>query len=140
MQSLIALLPFLLLSVPALGSHHAGKRSNSSRHRSLADDMTKRASSQAPAGGFQTVGDSGVSAQMMFVGTTNTVYILDSEYSSVLLDSGANDRNRKQRHDSHRTRWNHSRRLGHIIRRQHQHCYPHVGHFQHLLRWWIHTR
>ena len=79
MQSLIALLPILLLSAPALGSHHAGKRSNSSRHRSLADDMTKRASSQAPAGGFQTVGDSGVSAQMMFVGTTQRVMILDSE-------------------------------------------------------------
>jgi hypothetical protein len=85
MQSLIALLPILLLSAPALGSHHAGKRSNSSRHRSLADDMTKRASSQAPAGGFQTVGDSGVSAQMMFVGTTNTVYILDSEFCFKLV-------------------------------------------------------
>jgi hypothetical protein len=81
MQSLIAVLPLLLLSVPALGSsHHAGKRSSSSRHRSLAEDMGKRAAAaQAPAGGFQTVGDSGVSAQMMFVGTTNTVYILDSE-------------------------------------------------------------
>ena len=79
MQSLIALLPFLLLSAPALGSHHAGKRSNASRHRSLAEDVTKRATAQAPAGGFQTVGDSGVSAQMMFVGTANTIYILDSE-------------------------------------------------------------
>jgi hypothetical protein len=47
--------------------------------------MTKRASSQAPAGGFQTVGDSGVSAQMMFVGTTNTVYILDSKFDVILL-------------------------------------------------------
>lgn len=88
MQSLIALLPILLLSAPALGSHHAGKRFSSSRHRSLADDMTKRASTgptQTPAGGFLTVGDSGVSAQMMFVGTTNTVYILDSEYHRVML-------------------------------------------------------
>jgi hypothetical protein len=88
MQSLLAILPLLLLSAPALGSsHHAGKRSSASRHRSLADDITKRASTaqaQAPAGGFQTVGDSGVSAQMMFVGTTNTIYILDSEYYSRL--------------------------------------------------------
>jgi len=31
-------------------------------------------------GGFKVVGDSGVSAQMMFLGTEDTVYILDSEY------------------------------------------------------------
>ena len=35
--------------------------------------------SQPVLGGYKVVGDSGVSAQMMFLGTENTVFILDSE-------------------------------------------------------------
>lgn len=85
-------LPFFLLPLLAqleytsATSQH-GKRtpSRSSRHRSLAQDVVgKRAGSgQAPAGGFETVGDSGVSAQMMFVGTTQRVMILDSKLAGV---------------------------------------------------------
>ncbi|EIW67797.1 hypothetical protein TREMEDRAFT_39940 [Tremella mesenterica DSM 1558] len=40
------------------------------RHRQLAR-------ANAPAGGFQDVGQSGVSAQMIFLGTENTIFILD---------------------------------------------------------------
>jgi hypothetical protein len=78
-------LPFLLPLLAQLEYASAttahGKRTStrSSRHRSLAQDIGKRAGGgQAPAGGFETVGDSGVSAQMMFVGTTQKVMILDS--------------------------------------------------------------
>ena len=51
---------------------------SSSRHRELARKLHTR---QAPAGQFEVVGDSGVSAQMMFLGTENTVFILDSALS-----------------------------------------------------------
>ena len=51
---------------------------SSSRHRELARKLQTR---QAPAGQFEVVGDSGVSAQMMFLGTENTVFILDSALS-----------------------------------------------------------
>lgn len=81
--SLSFLLPlFAQLESTSAASEH-GKRipTRSTRHRSLAPDVGKRASGggQAPAGGFETVGNSGVSAQMMFVGTTQKVMILDSE-------------------------------------------------------------
>ena len=35
-------------------------------------------------GGFSIVGDSGVSAQMMFLGTAETVFMLDSEWAIAL--------------------------------------------------------
>lgn len=90
----LAPLPFLLpllaqLEFTSATTQH-GKRSitRSTRHRSLAQDVGKRASGggQAPAGGFETVGDSGVSAQMMFVGTTQRVMILDSESQLVFIE------------------------------------------------------
>lgn len=43
--------------------------------RAASNDITF--DSDAPAGGFKVVGNSGVSAQMMFLGTKNTVFILD---------------------------------------------------------------
>ena len=56
------------------------------RHRNLAarlPSLSERQASNAsvPLGGFQEVGDSGVSAQMMFLGSASTVYILDSKAS-----------------------------------------------------------
>lgn len=55
------------------------------RHRELAArlpritlDDRQASTSSVPLGGFQEVGDSGVSAQMMFLGSAETVYILDS--------------------------------------------------------------
>ncbi|KAL7420232.1 hypothetical protein Q5752_005199 [Cryptotrichosporon argae] len=53
------------------------------RHRELARSFNGDGPSQlrrdddVPLGGFEIVGDSGVSAQMMFLGTKDTVYILD---------------------------------------------------------------
>lgn len=84
--TLYQLLPLLsLFALASADPHRDGKRpvTRSARHRALAKDVGKRAGTgQAPAGGFETVGDSGVSAQMMFVGTSKTIYILDSESSS----------------------------------------------------------
>ncbi|KAK8844701.1 hypothetical protein IAR55_006550 [Kwoniella newhampshirensis] len=46
------------------------------RHRDLASKHVNSRAGVVP-GGFEIVGDSGVSAQMMFLGTEKTVYILD---------------------------------------------------------------
>lgn len=59
------------------------------RHRNLAarlPSLSERQASNAsvPLGGFQEVGDSGVSAQMMFLGSASTVYILDKTENNSL--------------------------------------------------------
>lgn len=57
----------------------------SHNHRDIAR-RAAAAAAKAPAGGFDIVGDSGVSAQMMFLGTKDTVFILDkSENNSMTV-------------------------------------------------------
>lgn len=87
------LLPLVLASSSPHSNPHVERHLNDrqSRHRELARQLNegvqlpsaKRASGQLdpspPLGGFKIVGDSGVSAQMMFLGTENTVFILDSK-------------------------------------------------------------
>jgi len=83
---------FSILSLAALPAALAGASlppvDRNLRHRDLAwkatagkrHIQTRQASnSSVPLGGFEVVGDSGVSAQMMFLGAQDTVYILDSE-------------------------------------------------------------
>lgn len=71
------------LTLPALASASGSlpPLERNARHRDLAWKVEQRQTSTSgvPLGGFQVVGQSGVSAQMMFLGTENTVYILDSE-------------------------------------------------------------
>lgn len=96
MTSLLAL-ALLPLSLAGLNSppvdRHARHRDLSSRYRHAARSplpsdyhptlgkrsIEVRAGAGVKDGAFEVVGDSGVSAQMMFVGTAETVYILDSE-------------------------------------------------------------
>lgn len=97
----LALLPLALASLgsasPNTGSGTLAERQ--ARHKALAARAAKdargvnadvhpvlgkrsldvRAGAGVQAGGFEVVGDSGVSAQMMFVGSADIVYILDSE-------------------------------------------------------------
>ncbi|WVR03155.1 hypothetical protein IAU60_000145 [Kwoniella sp. DSM 27419] len=82
-----ATLPLLLLaastSTPATATlpspdRHARHRDLSRRHV-----LGERDSGAVP-GGFKIVGDSGVSAQMMFLGTEKTVYILDKAENNSL--------------------------------------------------------
>jgi hypothetical protein len=70
----------LLASTASAAANHRPHHPRSGHHRQA---MRRGGSSDidfdddAPAGGFRVVGDSGVSAQMMFLGTKNTVFILD---------------------------------------------------------------
>ena len=86
MRQTLPLLSLAAAGALASGSHPPIKRAL--RHRDLAERSIKDAperrqakalDAKANPGGFVVVGDSGVSAQMMFLGTENTVYILDSE-------------------------------------------------------------
>jgi hypothetical protein len=106
-------LPLVLASasgiIPPTADRHA-------RHRDLARQYTPSSSSelntrdfhpvlgrrtlepkaaQVPLGGFEVVGDSGVSAQMMFLGTAETVYILDSKWSEQYHATRAHDQRPK---------------------------------------------
>lgn len=88
------MLPAALLALPvalaASGSLPPLERNL--RHRDLARSATSRSpvskrtlepkAGSVPLGGYEVVGNSGVSAQMMFLGTADTVYILDSECKS----------------------------------------------------------
>lgn len=67
----------LLASTASAAAHHHPRNAphRQAMRRAPSSDITL--DSDAPAGGFKVVGDSGVSAQMMFLGTKNTVYILD---------------------------------------------------------------
>ena len=73
-KSLALLLASSSFASASTGRHH--------RHRDLAAKSTsynvRQTTSTIPLGGFQEIGDSGVSAQMMFLGSAQTVYILDS--------------------------------------------------------------
>lgn len=93
----LALLPLALASL-APGS----LSERQARHRALASRATKdvhptlgkrslevRAGAGVKAGGFEVVGDSGVSAQMMFVGSADIVYILDSTSYSFIIGRDA---------------------------------------------------
>lgn len=83
-------LPLVLASAslvtPPLDRHSRhrdlARQHNSDRdvHPQLGRRTLEPKAAQVPLGGFEVVGDSGVSAQMMFLGTANTVYILDSTY------------------------------------------------------------
>ena len=81
-------LALLALAIPFLTPSFAHSHPNpsirdSTRHRNLALAQTRRDGTELDAnpklGGFVIVGDSGVSAQMMFLGTAGTVFMLDSE-------------------------------------------------------------
>jgi len=73
----------MLFSLVLLASSITGISAHSARHHSARHRNIARASSasilekDAPAKGFKIVGDSGVSAQMLFLGTKQTAYILD---------------------------------------------------------------
>lgn len=86
----LALLPLALASLSPASPNNLAERQ--ARHRALAArasndvhpvlgkrSLEVRAGSGVKPGGFEVVGDSGVSAQMMFVGSAGVVYILDSE-------------------------------------------------------------
>ncbi|WRT63285.1 uncharacterized protein IL334_000189 [Kwoniella shivajii] len=73
------LLASSIASTSASANSHIQPRDRQSRHRDLSSRhhvLGERDSGAVP-GGFKIVGDSGVSAQMMFLGTEKTVYILD---------------------------------------------------------------
>lgn len=74
------LLSTLLLAstVSAAASRHP----RHARHREIA--RAAPATPAAPAGGYTIVGDSGVSAQMMFLGTKKTVFILDKTENNTM--------------------------------------------------------
>ncbi|RSH89553.1 hypothetical protein EHS25_002104 [Saitozyma podzolica] len=90
------MLPAALLALPvalaASGSLPPLERNL--RHRDLARSATSRSpvsrrtlepkAGSVPLGGFEVVGNSGVSAQMMFLGTADTVYILDKTENNSL--------------------------------------------------------
>ena len=72
--------PILPLALGLLSAASA----STSRHRHISSRATNaqlKLDQNVPLGGFLQVGNSGVSAQMMFLGTESTVYILDSEYA-----------------------------------------------------------
>ncbi len=80
-------LPLTLLLAPlalaASGSlppieRHARHRDLAARLPRITLNQRQASTSSIPLGGFQEVGASGVSAQMMFLGSADTVYILDS--------------------------------------------------------------
>ena len=97
----LALLPLALASLSGPAPNSLAERQ--ARHRALAarsvgNDhhpvLGKRSlevRAGAKAGGFEVVGDSGVSAQMMFVGSADVVYILDSESAAHLSLSGCKE-------------------------------------------------
>lgn len=75
---LLSSILLLASTASAAANHHPHPRSG--RHRQVmrrGDSSDIEFDDDAPAGGFRVVGDSGVSAQMMFLGTKNTVFILD---------------------------------------------------------------
>ncbi|WVQ82615.1 hypothetical protein IAT38_004746 [Cryptococcus sp. DSM 104549] len=86
-----------LLASPATATAHAQDlplADRHARHRDLAARQSTSSSSSSGVvpGGFQIVGDSGVSAQMMFLGTEKTVFILDKAENNSLTvtnDDGA---------------------------------------------------
>ena len=96
MPSFAASLLLPLLAIPPVlagASVHTQPKGRHGRHGDLAKSLLRSSASTgglsrratlppidgSPVlGGYKTVGDSGVSAQMMFLGTTNTVYMLDS--------------------------------------------------------------
>lgn len=99
--SLVAL-PLALAAGTALSNavpdRHARHRDLASRqldakldpreyHPQLGKRTLQPRAGQVPLGGFQEVGNSGVSAQMMFLGTADTVYILDSASSCAVCPS-----------------------------------------------------
>ncbi|ODO00257.1 hypothetical protein I350_06886 [Cryptococcus amylolentus CBS 6273] len=82
--SLASLLPLLPLPAHAATNSPTSQRSHPrhNRHRQLA---AKR-DDGVVLGGFQEVGNSGISAQMLFLGTESTAYILDkSENNSMTV-------------------------------------------------------
>jgi hypothetical protein len=88
MPSLLLALTLSLVASSASADHNLGlhQRHSNTRHRGLARSLPRTEKRQANGldanpvlGGYKIVGDSGVSAQMMFLGTENTVFILDSE-------------------------------------------------------------
>ncbi|WOO82856.1 Aldehyde oxidase GLOX [Vanrija pseudolonga] len=76
----------LSLVLMATAASAAVSPRSSHGHRDIARRAAAAAAAKAPAGGFDIVGDSGVSAQMMFLGTKDTVFILDkSENNSMTV-------------------------------------------------------
>ncbi|WWC67241.1 uncharacterized protein I206_101148 [Kwoniella pini CBS 10737] len=68
-------------------SSHLPQIDRQARHRDLSQRrhiLGERDAAAVP-GGFKIVGDSGVSAQMMFLGTEKTVYILDKAENNSML-------------------------------------------------------
>jgi hypothetical protein len=77
-----------LLASSAVGASAHGTRHHHARHRNIARaSANSTIETDAPAGGFKIIGDSGVSAQMLFLGTKDTIYILDkAENNSMQID------------------------------------------------------
>lgn len=111
LASMLAL-PVLLASASNLLNPAASERQ--ARHRDLARHHTELdrrdvhpvlgrrtlepRAAQVPLGGFEVVGNSGVSAQMMFLGTAETVFILDSASPYSLMWSTADPQKPKTTH------------------------------------------
>ncbi|ORX34898.1 glyoxal oxidase N-terminus-domain-containing protein [Kockovaella imperatae] len=92
------MLPLLFLPLlPSSSAHNHSPfpRDSATRHRNLARATHSRRNgggldSNPNLGGFTVVGDSGVSAQMMFLGTSQTVYMLDkTENNSMTVTTPA---------------------------------------------------
>lgn len=77
------LFSIVLLASSAVAS---SQQARNVRARHIARDISTGSilEKDAPAGGYKVVGDSGVSAQMMFVGTKETVYILDKAENNAM--------------------------------------------------------
>ncbi|WWD22747.1 hypothetical protein CI109_107240 [Kwoniella shandongensis] len=77
MISSTPLLSLALAATTLVNANHISTPDRQVRHRDLAARQVKPRATGVVPGGFEIVGDSGVSAQMMFLGTEKTVYILD---------------------------------------------------------------
>lgn len=73
----------LLLASAAVASHNSPRHPRHNRHGAR-QGTNSLITPNAPAGGFKIVGHSGVSAQMMFLGTSSTVFILDKTENNAM--------------------------------------------------------
>ncbi len=101
----LILAPFTLAgasgSLPPV-ERHVRHRDLAARLPSLSLNARQASTSSIPLGGFREVGDSGVSAQMMFLGSAETVFILDSKSKSLSPDDRPDHRGRNRKQQSYR--------------------------------------
>ena len=137
LSSLLSLLTLLALSpspslanshIPNVGRHlhhreyidyyHSSPSLSKRKYKVKRDGNSTGLDPNPNLGGFTEVGNSGVSAQMMFLGTPNTVFILDSEFlcapEKPCVDR-TTFRNREQLNAGDHASRRHSASMGYIL-------------------------